>query len=960
MHYIPDLLQKKPFVFPEAPRWFRDAFYFCDIDAGTLYRIGADGTAQSIYVHGSPVSGWVRLDDGSLIEAYHANLRSVLAHARSLGMQVVPGTADFGYSESILWHDPNLAEGLPVRDATFRVSGGALEPFEDPAARIANGDFERLPASGDAFPDWAWQDAPGAATFVDTSVRHGGQASLRMTDIGLADPEHGHGRIMQRIAVRPFRYYHASVWVRTREWAGGDVRLLVLGQAPGRTLQWNEVPVAADQDWARFDVTFNTLTHSEVLLYLGVWGGRTGSLWWDDAVLEPAGFVNVIRRTGAPVRLRRVGDASEVHEGRDVAAVADPRMGRAPWPGSYDLWHEPPRVVVPEGSSLSDGDVVVADYYHMATIYSDQVTASLTEPAVLAVVEGQLDSLQREFGSAKAFSGWFLGYDEIRVHGWDEAPVEGNTPGQHLAAQLSALHGSIRRRAPEVDLFIWSDMFDPFHNAGDTQDPYYLVNGNWDGACLKTVMAIGVFFLLSASRILGVLLINIMMFVIIYFFSGCYRRAGVVIAVAVAAWVGLQFQAYASANETAPFMQYLASFTYDAAPWIAWGIVVVLGAVVFLVRQLASGNRVQVQRYIAMVILFLANACFWALFEQAGSSMNFFAREFVTPVYGSMETWQAGGFDMGGVIQGSGPRDPDGFEDIEEVYLISDSEELFWRLDSQSWRRSGDGEESWIGANGLRLPDGRPFPAGEYRLLLRVIGEEGLLHEKKLTFFCLAGQYAITGINSYPPTIMPGREGRIAASFLHPEGTDPYVRWSGDGAVLASGRLSEGLAELAWTAPRSEGVYTVQVELFPVPPAAGADFPTISPITANARLFVSSKPAAGIDELRPASSYFALFHFNGSLRDEVAGLLSRVDHLYLTVCLDVFPAAVAPGVSAPAALGVDPALVERLVDVAVGSGKLRVADVAELNPKFDIDSRSARLGARLLARIAEGVVQRRS
>jgi sugar lactone lactonase YvrE len=67
MRYTPELLQKKPFVFPEAPRWFRDAFYFCDIDAGTLYRIGADGTAQAIYVHGSPVSGWVRLNDGSLL-----------------------------------------------------------------------------------------------------------------------------------------------------------------------------------------------------------------------------------------------------------------------------------------------------------------------------------------------------------------------------------------------------------------------------------------------------------------------------------------------------------------------------------------------------------------------------------------------------------------------------------------------------------------------------------------------------------------------------------------------------------------------------------------------------------------------------------------------------------------------------------------------------------------------------
>jgi len=67
MRYTPNLLQKKPFVFPEAPRWFRDAFYFCDIDAGTLYQIGPDDTAQAIYMHGSPVSGWVRLDDGSLL-----------------------------------------------------------------------------------------------------------------------------------------------------------------------------------------------------------------------------------------------------------------------------------------------------------------------------------------------------------------------------------------------------------------------------------------------------------------------------------------------------------------------------------------------------------------------------------------------------------------------------------------------------------------------------------------------------------------------------------------------------------------------------------------------------------------------------------------------------------------------------------------------------------------------------
>jgi sugar lactone lactonase YvrE len=67
VRYTPDLLLKKPFVFPESPRWFRDSFFCCDIDAGTLYRIGSGGIAEAIYVHGSPVSGWVRLNDGSLL-----------------------------------------------------------------------------------------------------------------------------------------------------------------------------------------------------------------------------------------------------------------------------------------------------------------------------------------------------------------------------------------------------------------------------------------------------------------------------------------------------------------------------------------------------------------------------------------------------------------------------------------------------------------------------------------------------------------------------------------------------------------------------------------------------------------------------------------------------------------------------------------------------------------------------
>lgn len=75
---------------------------------------------------------------------------------------------------------------------------------------------------------------------------------------------------------------------------------------------------------------------------------------------------------------------------------------------------------------------------------------------------------------------------------------------------------------------------------------------------------------------------------------------------------------------------------------------------------------------------------------------------------------------------------------------------------------------------------------------------------------------------------------------------------------------------------------------------------------------------------------------------------ANVDLIYLTLDLDVLPAAVAPGVSAPAALGVDPAIINRIMSRVAASGKLAAFDVAELNPSLDIDGRTAKTAARLI------------
>ena len=93
-------------------------------------------------------------------------------------------------------------------------------------------------------------------------------------------------------------------------------------------------------------------------------------------------------------------------------------------------------------------------------------------------------------------------------------------------------------------------------------------------------------------------------------------------------------------------------------------------------------------------------------------------------------------------------------------------------------------------------------------------------------------------------------------------------------------------------------------------------------------------------EITPAH----LDHIIATLDDFVAGC----DHVHLTIDIDVLPACEAPGVSAPAARGVPLALLEPLVERVRDSGKLRVAELAELNPEFDIDHRTARVAARLV------------
>lgn len=86
--------------------------------------------------------------------------------------------------------------------------------------------------------------------------------------------------------------------------------------------------------------------------------------------------------------------------------------------------------------------------------------------------------------------------------------------------------------------------------------------------------------------------------------------------------------------------------------------------------------------------------------------------------------------------------------------------------------------------------------------------------------------------------------------------------------------------------------------------------------------------------------------------DQLLRWLEPADSIYLSICLDVLPGCVAPGVSAPSARGVPLEIIEPLIAAVSATDKLKVCDIAELCPRLDIDNATARVAARLIYQLA--------
>lgn len=392
-----------------------------------------------------------------------ANIERLRAACEERGLELIPAVFSVGYGGWALAHDRHLAEGLPVTNARMIARGTEIHWEPEGVPTLQNPSFEEC--SNHRFRGFRLIDQPGVMSFADTTTVYEGRASLRLENF-TAHPA-GNARAMQEVSVRPRRCYRFSMWVRLENVQPADAfHVQVL--AGNRALAPRKFRLRSTEEWTRISVMFNSMEFETVRLYAGVWGGRAGRLWLDDWRLEELGPVQVLRRPGTPITLANE-DGTEVYEpGRDFSVPDDPQFS------AYRSDRPPLVFRRPRDSRIRDGQRLQAGWYHPMVIYESQVTVCMGEPALYEFAREEAEALAQLVRPRRVL----LNMDEVRMGGTCRA-CEGRDMAELLGLCARRLADTLRKYLPGVELYIWSDMFDPHHNA---RADYYLVRGDYTGS----------------------------------------------------------------------------------------------------------------------------------------------------------------------------------------------------------------------------------------------------------------------------------------------------------------------------------------------------------------------------------------------------------------------------------------------------------------------------------------------
>jgi hypothetical protein len=385
-------------------------------------------------------------------------LKQVQAHCVQQGIELIPTGFSVGYGGGALGHERNFAAALPTV-IKLHARGKKLIPVIG-RNLLKNGDLEQH--TNGRFAGFAFHDQPGQISFPDTGAAIG-KSCIRFTN--LATNAHGHGRIMQSVSIQPGRPYRLSFRIKTQNLEPvSGIKAMILKDT-GSLASLNP-RMKSTQGWTHVSLEFINHRETEVKVYIGIWGGKSGTFWLDDLRLcQGSTLSDIVQRAGAPLSLRSLDRDRRFVQGRDFKAIGNLR----------ELNH----VSQTADSSIRAGETLELACYKIPSVshaWGKQISLCMSNLDLYAYWEAQARKLHQIIGYKKIL----LSMDEIRNGGGCElCQSSGLSMAEILGNCITRQRNIFKRIDPEIEVLIWSDMLDPEHNA---RDNYYGVVGDFTGS----------------------------------------------------------------------------------------------------------------------------------------------------------------------------------------------------------------------------------------------------------------------------------------------------------------------------------------------------------------------------------------------------------------------------------------------------------------------------------------------
>lgn len=460
------------FDYPDYPkRWIYSAHNLRGANAMTeLEKIAAN--MKSYRMNGIQQNDWKYNALDEQPNFYFDSVARFRKMCKDNQLEIIPGVCSIGWSNGLLFNNPNLAEGMPS-ESKFIVEQNQCRQVDDSPIVFPNASFENINSSN-KFTGFSWYDENVASQ--DLTVSHSGKASAKCTNF-----DGSNSRFNKTFVVKQNHGYVFSAWCKSENLNPNSVNLLVLAQKPDgkyRSLTSTAIDIPKTSNWTKVEVVFNSLEYTNLALYVGVWGASSGTIWWDDIEVKEIGLFDILRRQGCPLEITNLRNKAVLKEKIDFDSLYDSKM--LSQRGDYGPYHTAPDLKIISFKNVSIGDTLLVKSYHPYTAVSDKDGNGSTmvcpsDPALYDLLYHTSNSVYNLYKNTS----FMMGHDEIRNFGWDKSCKDRNlSAADILADNLIKCDSILNLSSPNLQKYVWSDMFDSLHNA---HDEYYMINGDLTG-----------------------------------------------------------------------------------------------------------------------------------------------------------------------------------------------------------------------------------------------------------------------------------------------------------------------------------------------------------------------------------------------------------------------------------------------------------------------------------------------